>query len=128
MAKEELLLRLSLLEQEGDQLEEQLKAVDKKIAELEIFKRELSELKENKEKGILAHIGEGIFIEGEIKSKEVLVNIGNKIVIKKKIPEAQEIIEKQINRFKEIKKELIKQIEKINLELMRLVEEVDKKP
>ncbi len=126
MAKEDYLLRFSLLEQESNKLQEQLQIVGREISELESLRLSIEKLDKTKEKEILANLGRGIFIKSEIKEKELFVNVGSGVVLKKKPRDAVKIIDKQIGQLGSLRQNLEEEIEKINLRLQELVEEVQR--
>ncbi len=123
MAREDYLIRLSLLEQESNKIEEQIGLINQQIAELEVLKLSLEKLDKTKEKEILAPFGKGIFFKAEIKEKELFVNIGANVVVKKKPKETTEIVQRQIKQLEELKKSLMKNIEDIRIQLESLVVE-----
>jgi len=123
MAKEDYLLRLSLLDQESNRLQEQLQVVNREISELESLRLSIEKLDKTKEKEILANLGRGIFIKSEVKEKELFVNVGSNVVLKKKPQDTIKIIDKQISQLDELKQNLLGEIEKINSKLQELVEE-----
>lgn len=122
---EEMLIKLSLLEQQARQLEQQIEQVDSQIQEFETLILSLSKLKDNKSKEILTPIGRGIFSKAELKEDKFFVNIGSGIFVKKDSGESIEVINKQISQLKEIRIELIKAISKINEELDVIVNEAE---
>ena len=126
MAKEEVLLQLSMLEQQANEITEKIQAVDNQISELESLKFSLKKMEKSKGKEMLSPLGRGIFIKTEVKDEKVFVNVGNKTLVKKTFSEASEIIEKQIFEMQEIKHHLLHNIGQINLQLQNLVEEAQK--
>ncbi len=122
--KEEFLLKLSSLEEEANKTQEQISLVNQNIQDFEILKTSIKNIEGNKD--ILTSLGKGVFIKTEIKEKELFVNVGAGVVLKKSPSETFSIIEKQIKNLKEVKEELIKEIEKINKNLLVLIEEAKK--
>lgn len=120
MGKEEYLYRLSLLQEEANKLEEQINIVNQQINEFEILKLSLEKIDEGRE--ILAGLGKGVFVKSETKEKELFVNVGCGIVVKKNIQDTGEIVDKQIKQMFQLKVNLLHQIEQINIELQNLVE------
>jgi len=127
MAKEELLFRLSMLEQEAKKLQEQIELINQQQEEFEILKGSLKKIDSSKEKEFLASLGKGIFIKSEIKDKKLFVNVGEGIVVKKKPEEAIEIIDKQIKELNKLRVSLMEQLENLNSEMRKLVESVSVK-
>jgi len=126
MAKEEVLLQLSMLEQQANEITEKIQAVDNQVSELESLKFSLKKMEKSKGKEMLSPLGRGIFLKTEVKDEKVFVNVGNKTLVKKTFSEASEIIEKQIFEMQEIKHHLLHNIEQINSQLQNLVEEAQK--
>ena len=126
MEKQELLLRLSMFENEAKQIQEQAELANQQIAEFEVLKNSLDKLENEEEKEFLAALGKGVFIKSEIKDKELFVNIGNGIVIKKKPEETKKIIERQIGQLESLRTELVNGIEKLNSEMQKLIEEAQR--
>ena len=127
MDKEEILFKLSLLEQQSQEIKQQVEIVDSQISEMENLKLSLNKLEKSKEKEILAPLGRGIFAKSELKSDKIFVNIGSRILVKKSFIEAAEIIEKQVNELNGIKDELLKRAEEINSNLYELIQESEVK-
>jgi len=108
---EQQLIQLQMIEQEANQLEQQLQLIEQNLVEIQQLKASLNELNESKEKKILANIGRGIYIPAEIKSKELLVEVGGKNFVKKSVLETKEIIEGQIGKLNSAKQEIMERIE-----------------
>ena len=115
--QEELMYKLSMYEQQINQLQQQLEAVEQAIIEMNSLVLGLNELTGSKEKEILAPIGRGIFVKTKLVSEDLTVDVGGKNFVKKSIPETKELIKSQIKKLEEIKEELNKNLEEINNEL-----------
>ncbi len=118
--QEELMYKLSVYEQQIQQLQQQLEAVEQAIVEMKSLNSGLEELTGSKGKEILAPIGKGIFAKTKLLSEELTVDIGGSNLVKKSIPETKELIQGQIQKLEEVKKELNDNLEKINEELTGL--------
>ncbi|MCX6748498.1 MAG: prefoldin subunit alpha [Candidatus Pacearchaeota archaeon] len=118
MANEELLYRITILEQEAKKMEENIKAVNEQISEFETLKLSLKSI----DKEILAGLGKGVFIKSQVEEEDFLVNIGCGILVKKSKAQASEIIDKQIKEMEELKVKLLGHIEHLNNEMSSLVE------
>ena len=126
MAKQDYLLKLSILQQEAGKIEEQLQLVNQQIAEFEILKMSLEKISKSGREEILAPVGKGVYLRTKPLENELFVNIGANIVLKKTPKEAEKIIDSQINELGKLKEDLVGNIEKINLQLQNLVEEAQK--
>lgn len=120
MTNEELIMKLSMLQEEGKKLEEEINLINNKISEFVIMKNALDKIKNNEE--ILAPIGQGVFVKSLIKEEKLFMNIGNNIVVRKSPKQAGEIIEKQIVKLEAMRKQLFHEIEHLNHEMIQLIE------
>ena len=121
--QQELIFKLSMYEQQIQQLQQQLQAIDQGIFEMHGLDNGLNELIGSVNKEILAPIGRGVFVKTKLLSEDLTVDIGNKTFVKKSIPEAQELIREQIEKLNDVKKELEYNLEKISEEMMEMYEE-----
>lgn len=125
--QQELMFKLSMFEQQIQQLQQQLQAVEQGIVEMASLNLGLDELKGSKGKEILSPIGRGIFTQTKLLSEELTVDIGNKTFVKKSIPETKKIIEEQIKKLEEVKGELNNKLEEINIEMTNIFMNAQKK-
>jgi prefoldin alpha subunit len=126
MANEELLIKLSMLEQQANEQAEKIQMIDGQISELEILKMSLVKMEKSKGKEMLAPLGRGIFLKSEVKDDRVFVNVGAKILVKKTFPDAVEIVDGQVMEMEGIKHQLMHNIEAINGQLTSLMAEAQK--
>jgi prefoldin alpha subunit len=127
MENQEILFRLSMFEQQLQQLQQQLQAVERGIAELESLHLGLDELSGSTGKEVFAQIGKGIYVKAKIISEELNVNIGDNNFVNKSIPETKKLIEEQIKRLRDVGEELEKNIELTNKEFLEMIEEYQKR-
>ncbi len=101
-------IEYQILNNQIRQFSNQLSALDQQIQELKIIENGLIELKKNKEgSSLLIPIGSGVFVEGELKNnKDVLLNVGTGIVVKKSFDEMREILTKQILETESVMQQL----------------------
>ena len=124
--QQELMFKLSMYEQQIQQLQQQLQAVEQGVFEMISLNHGLGELVGSVDKEILAPIGRGIFLKTKLLSEELTMDIGNKTFVKKTIPEAQEMIEEQLGKLDEVKNELNDSLDKVGEEMQRVIEEGQK--
>ena len=115
--QQELLYNLGVFEQQIRQLQQQLQLIEKSILDLNSLDFGLDEIKGSVGKEILAQLGRGIFAKTKLISEDLIVDIGEKTLVKKTIPETKKLIQEQIKKLEEIKKELQSNLEEINEEL-----------
>ncbi len=119
--QEELLLQLTLLEQETQKINQALEAIEQQLDTLGSVKHTLYELEQSKSKELLANLGRNIFARVEIKSDKLLVDVGNKVLVEKTASEAMEILDKQIAELEGLRKQLAQQANAIEQEKEKLV-------
>jgi len=120
--KQEEILKLQILENQVNQYEEQLKIIEQQIGELDLIKKDLEYLENTKENEIFSEFGKGIYIKSVVK-KEIMVDVGSKILVPKTFGEIKEVIENQISKFNTIKPEISMHIDAINKELDNIMNE-----
>src|SRR3990172_10119321 len=121
--QQELIFRLSMFEQQINQIQEQIGAVEKGINDLGSLNFGLDELREGTGKEILAPLGRGVFVNATLASESLTVDIGGKNFVKKSIPETKEIIEEQIKKLISVKKELNENLGKMSEEMTEALKE-----
>ena len=125
--QQEIMFKLSMFEQQIQQLQQQLQAVEKGIVELNSLNLGLDELVGKEGKEIFASIGKGIFAKAKLISEDLIVDVGDKNLVKKTIPETQKLVKNQIEKLEEVKKELNKNLDVTSEELRGLIKSADEK-
>ena len=120
---QELLFKLSMLEQQIRHLQQQFQAVEESINEMNLLNLGLDEIKNSTGKEVLAPLGRGIFVETRLLSDRLTVDVGGRNFVKKSVPETKEIIDAQIKKLNEVSKALDEKIEEINEELTQTIME-----
>ena len=100
---QEKYLHFQLIQQQIKQIQQQILLLEQQTLDLKQLDESLTNLSKVKTNTPLySPLGMGIFLETEIKNnKEVLMNVGSKVVLKKPISETQEIIRRQIDELEE---------------------------
>jgi len=119
--EQELTMRLAMFEQQMRQLQQQFQAVEESLNELVSLDAGLDEMKGSIGKGVLAQVGRGIFVEAEIKSEDLTVNVGDKNFVKKSIPETKKILQEQIGKLNSIREELESKMDEVQEEAKNLI-------
>ncbi len=122
MEQQQVLMQLSALQQQSEKLEQQLEVINEQLNEMQVLKQGIKNLEKKESKDILANIGKGIYVDAELKSKELLVEIGNKIVVKKTPKETIEVIDKQTEQLEDIKNQFLDQLQEVQLQLQHIVQ------
>ena len=116
-SQQELFFKLSMFEQQIQNIQQQLQAIENAILDMNTLNFDLGNIKGSEGKEVLSSIGKGIFAKTKMISEDLLVNIGGKYIVKKSVGETQGIIQEQIKKLEEIKKELNISLEEINKQL-----------
>jgi len=114
MDEKELQIKFQIFEQQIMYLQEQINLIEQAIVDLSSLKEGLDEIKN---KDILAPVGRGVFVKAKIISDKLIVDIGNKNLVEKNIPETKELIKEQIDK-------LGKNKETLEAELIKLDDEI----
>ena len=119
--------KLAIIEQQVQQLQQQLQAVEQGIIDLNSLNFELDELVGSKEKDILSPIGRGIFTHTKLVSEDLIVNVGKGCLVKKSISETKELIKRQIENLDKVRRELNENLDDVGVEFEKVIQEADKK-
>lgn len=122
MEEQEKILRFNLLNQEISKIDEQTKIIEEQEKEFSSVKESLKNLEKNPHAEILASLGKGIFIKTKVSEKELHVNVGREILVKKNIAETISIIEEQLEKLKNHKENLTIRVADIQQELRGILE------
>lgn len=118
---QEILIQLQMFQQQAEQIEEKINLVSQQIIEIDAINVSLDKIENSKDEKILANIGKGIYVDAELKGKDLLVDIGEKILVKKSVKETKEIIRGQITKLAELKQALLMEMQQINSQLQDLI-------
>ena len=120
--QQEILFKLSLIEQQMHGLHQQLQAVEQGMIELETLKIGLEEFNSSEGKEIIAPLGRGIFTKAKIISDKLIVDIGNKNLVKKSVKDTQKLILEQSGKLREAKKRLNENLEATSKDAEKMIE------
>ncbi|MFA4953373.1 MAG: prefoldin subunit alpha [Candidatus Pacearchaeota archaeon] len=121
--QQEIIFKLSMFEQQIQQLQQQIQAVEQSIVELQNLSEGFNELKNSEGKKIMAMIGRGIFIKSKITSEDLLVDVGGQNFVKKSVPETQKLINEQVGKLKDARESLNNSIEEVSHEAEKMMGE-----
>ncbi|MBU1136685.1 MAG: prefoldin subunit alpha [Nanoarchaeota archaeon] len=96
-------VELQMIESQLKQLQQQFASIDQQVNALKKIDEDLSEFEKVKEDSkMFFSLGPGIFAEGTINSKDLLLNVGSSISVKKSIPETKTLISTQVKELDEL--------------------------
>ena len=122
--EQELLWKASFVQKQMQEIEEQAQLIDQETQELKDFSEHLETLEKTQQKEILASLGKGIHVKADLKSKELWVEVGSGVVVKKSSKETREIITRQIKKMDDAKKQLASKLEVYASLLQEMVHEL----
>ena len=125
--KQEQIIQIQMLEQEASQLNEQLNLVEQNINEMTELKVSLDEI-DNVKKGeeMRIDIGKKIYLPVEVKSKDLIVEVGKGNFVKKNIKDTKEVIELQVKRLRSGKEQIMSRLEELQMEMQNLIFDIEK--
>lgn len=125
MVKEEYLLKLAVIEQDINRLEQQMQIIEQQILEMQNLQRGLEEFEKSKEKQMLANLGSNIFIKTEIQDKNLFVDVGNRVFVKKNISQTLKLVETQLGKLAEAKNRVMVKIQEIQAQTEQVILEAE---
>jgi len=129
MEKEQIVY-LQFLEQEMNNLNQQFQVIEENISEIQRIKESLKEIErinlENKNSDgtkneILVDIGKGVYVKVKIIDKNLIVNIGDKKLIKKTIEETKKTLDKNIKDLVSKRSEIINKIKELEIQAEKII-------
>ena len=123
---ENLLLQASEIEKRIQELTNNLEFIDSQILELEQFQENLNSLKQWNGKEMLSTLGKGVYLKTAMLEKELFVEVGAGIVVKKTPEETQKVVENQIKRIKEARISVLFDLDSLQKEFNNLLVEINK--
>lgn len=125
MNEQEYFMQINMMGQEAQRLEQQIQVIDQQIMELNAVRESLQAISTSNGKAeILASLGKGIFVKADLKDKEVFVNVGKDVIIKKTPEETLKVIEHETTRMIEGKDMFISKIQEIQDQMQSMMEEM----
>jgi len=108
------ILEINVMENRLRQLEQSLNIIDQQIMEQQMLQLNINELKKVKKgQDMLFPLGRNLFVKGKLEDNELLINIGNGIVVKKEGEKAKDIVERQKLQLVGIREEIAREVERI---------------
>ena len=123
---QEKYLELKFLEQKINQVNEQILELEKQSLTFNLLSENLEDIQKTKTgEKIFVPLGSGLFMKSQLKdNKEVLINIGSDVLIKKDISEARVFIKEQIDQIESTINIIDKTLQKLVLEGQKLQSEL----
>lgn len=106
-------MELQLLSHQIKDMQKQVQTIDGQLMDLEATNNALDELSKTKEKSeMFVPVSSGVFAMAELKgSKELLVNVGAGVAVKKPISDVREMIDEQLVELGNYRQQALAQLE-----------------
>ncbi len=123
---QEHMISLQILDHQLKQGQKQLMVIEQQATELEAVFEGLNELATSSVGSeLFVPLSAGIFVKAELKEvKDVLVNVGSSVAVKKSLAEAKELLLVQIKELRELEQQLGSQVQRLAAEAERVQEKV----
>lgn len=127
---QECYVELQILEQQAIQVQQYLETLEQQKLELDRLLISLDELKNVKDSRMFSPFGGGIYLDSELKNnKEILVNVGSGIIVRKSVDDAKELVNGQVGKINDAINEIavglhdnIVRIQSLREEIVKLSE------
>ena len=122
-------LELQLLDEQMKQVQKQAVALDEQLVELNNTLQALDDFnKTDIGTNILVSLSPGIFTNAELKNnKELFVNVGNNIIVKKNVAETKELLKKRLDAISKYREAILVELQKMNAKAVNIEQEINKK-
>lgn len=101
MNKQELMMEVQEMARQTEQIEQHCEFLDQQINELAKFKDNLDKFDAKPKDSMLASLGKGVFMETELKSNSLFVEVGAGVLVRKTPKEVSDILSGQIGSLRE---------------------------
>ena len=126
MEQQQYMMKMQMLGQEAEKLEQQLQMIDQQSSDLNAVLESVQVIKEGKSKELLANLGKGIFVRADLKEKDLLVNIGKDVIVKKTPEQTIQVIEDQLGKLAAGKEQFVERIAELQNEMQNLLLQVQR--
>ena len=123
---QELMFQAQLLQEEAQKVDGQLETVNQQLGELTQFNASLSTFDSSDQKEMLSSLGKGIYAKTNLVSKELYIEVGSGVVVKKTPKQVSEVIEDQLKKLNQMRIQLLGQKEIVQRSMMELIEELQR--
>jgi len=121
---EEVMFQAQLLQEEAQKVQNQLEAVEQQLHELTEFNTHLSILDKTQEKEMLSSMGKGIYAKTTLVDKNLYLEVGAGVIVKKTPLEVIKVVEDQIKKLGQMRVHLLGQKEVCSRTMQELLNEL----
>ena len=113
-------MEFELLRQQVSAVQQELMELQNRLAELDMIKTTLSEIKGNKNQEVMLPLGGGVLVNAVLKNDKVLVGVGGNVLIERDVETAKENIDAQFKQFDKRVMVLERNFEQFNARMAEL--------
>ncbi len=124
--EQQTFLRASMLEQHSREIEQNLEMIEAQILELKHLLDSIAQIESSKENSLYSSLGKGIYLKTKLEDKNLLVQVGAGVALKKTPEQTSQLIKEQLKKFQEAKSYLLSQREALHSELSSIIELIEK--
>ena len=122
--EQQILERANEMHTEAEALEERIGFIEQQIIELRDFEGGLGRLEETKNKEMLAGIGKGVFLKSTFEKKELFVDVGAGVIVKKDLGSVMKVIGEQIERLEALRDDARERLGELKETFDALIEQI----
>jgi|SRR3989344_3726160 len=122
---QEILIQASILQRQSQELEEHLGLIEKQLEDLSEFKENVIDFSKSDNTESISTMGRGVHLKTKIISKELLVEVGAGVVLKKTPEEVSLTIEEQLEKLGEARMHILGQLEICNTQLQHIISDLE---
>tara|TARA_Y100000310_G_scaffold345075_2_gene461621 strand:- start:1171 stop:1563 length:393 start_codon:yes stop_codon:yes gene_type:complete len=122
---QELMMHASMLEKQSQEIEQNLEIIDTQILELEKFQQNIEFFSKSEEKQSISSLGRGVFVKTSLENKDLFVDVGSGIIIKKTPEQTQKTIKTQIENIQQARVQLLAQLEATRSQFQALLQQIE---
>lgn len=122
---QDLIFTISELENNLNAQKQSLNFVDEQINDLGNLEAKILAVDINKEGPLLSSLGNGVFAEFDLRSKNLFVQVGSGIVIRKTPKDTLKTVREQLERLRTVRQQLLSSIDVLNSQLYSIIGEIE---
>ncbi len=119
------MMHASMLEKQSQEIEQNLEIIDTQILELEKFQQNIEFFSKSEEKQSISSLGRGVFVKTSLENKDLFVDVGSGIIIKKTPEQTQKTIKTQIENIQQARVQLLAQLEATRSQFQALLQQIE---
>jgi prefoldin alpha subunit len=122
---QQLIVRAAQMQGQAEQLEQNIQMIDSQVSELQEFSLGLDSLEKTESKEMFSLMGKGVYLKTSLEEKNIFVDVGSGIILKKTPGETKEVIEEQIGKLKQARVGLLGQLDMYKTEIAQIVQKLE---